>query len=87
MSFGPDNIDRAGFAEEAVQAFLRACRGDREDAIGDLICNLMHLADADGDDPLVLVKRAIIHHYAETHHERLCQVEIRVTPEKIRRRG
>lgn len=75
-----DNTERAATAEAAVNAFRKACRGDREDAVQDLICNLMHLAEADGDDPLVIVKNAISHHFAETHHERAATVEITVTP-------
>ncbi len=39
---GPTNADRAAWAEIAVQAFQEVCETDDCDAIGDLICNLLH---------------------------------------------
>lgn len=75
-----DNTERAAVAETAVEAFMKACRTDREDAVGDLICNLMHLADADGNDPIEVVKNAIYHYFAECNHERACTVMLTVAP-------
>ena len=47
----PDNMndDRADWAEAALQAFIRACRTDREDALPDLLCDLIHLCDRQPD--------------------------------------
>jgi hypothetical protein len=54
------NADRAAFAQEAVDAFQIACSTDDEDAIGDLICNLLHLARRKyGADPKALAMRAV----------------------------
>ena len=39
-----NNSDRADFAAKAVAAFIKACPTDYDDAIGDLICDLLHLA-------------------------------------------
>jgi hypothetical protein len=75
-----DNTERAAVAETAVEAFMNECRTDREDAVGDLICNLMHLAEAVGDDPIRVIKNAISNHFAETHHERDCTVILTVAP-------
>lgn len=56
-----DNQDRAAFASQAVSAFRRVCITDYEDAIGDLICDLLHLARRDypGCDPRALAEKAI----------------------------
>lgn len=44
----PDNRTRATWAAIALDAYLAVVGGDREDAIGDLIGDLGHLADRDG---------------------------------------
>lgn len=44
VTSGTDNDDRAGWARVALEAFITACPTDREDAIGDLITDLLHLA-------------------------------------------
>ncbi len=75
-----DNSERACNAETAVDAFRSVCGTDREDAVQDLICNLMHLAAADGDDPLKVMKNAIHNYFAECNHERQCSVVLTVTP-------
>ena len=41
------NLERADSARAAVKAFRARCRTDYEDAIGDLITNLLHLARQD----------------------------------------
>ncbi|WP_429236569.1 hypothetical protein [Aeromonas salmonicida] len=57
----PTNKDRAAWAETALEAFAGQVRhdgkqlrdlppGDREDMIGDLICDLLHYADQQGFD-------------------------------------
>lgn len=45
--YDPDrmNADRAGWASIAVKIFIEETGTDNEDAIADLICNLMHLCD------------------------------------------
>lgn len=63
---GPDNTDRAMWAREAVDAYAAATRNDPaeqrvEDAealtevLGDLLCDLRHLANMDGVDFEALV--------------------------------
>lgn len=47
----PTNQDRAGWAKVAVRAFRSVCRTDESDAIGDLMCDLLHLARERGLDP------------------------------------
>lgn len=44
---GPTNVDRAAWAQEAVDAFLAVCSTDDCDVIGDMICDLLHLAHSD----------------------------------------
>lgn len=39
------NAMRAAWARVALRAFMDVCRTDDEDALGDLLCDLMHLAD------------------------------------------
>ena len=61
------NHQRAASAAEAVRAYARDV-GVNEDAathISDLICDLAHLADHHGLDPIDLIKRGLAHHAAE----------------------
>ena len=62
------NDDRASWAEIALHAFQAATGTDREDAVSDLICDLMHLCDRDGElgDFDAQVERARGHYEAET---------------------
>lgn len=50
----PSNDDRADWAQTALDAFRRKTgqtgRGEMEEALGDLLCNLMHLCERDGID-------------------------------------
>lgn len=39
------NDDRAAWAEGAIQKFIELTGTDREDALADLLCDLMHWAD------------------------------------------
>lgn len=59
------NDDRAARAQEAVDTFKRATGTDDEDAISDLLCNLMHLCDVRGDDFGTLLNRGAGHYQAE----------------------
>lgn len=45
-----NNSDRAAWARNAIVAFMATVGGDREDALPDLLTDLMHMADVDGDD-------------------------------------
>ena len=45
-----DNYDRAFWADKAISAFRRACRGDMDMALGDLLCDLRHWADLHGEN-------------------------------------
>lgn len=61
----PSNADRAAWAQAAVDGFRAVCRGDREDDIKDLICNLLHLARRRGHDPQGCLNGAMMHFDAE----------------------
>lgn len=54
----PTNADRAQWAKRTAEYFrTRVCKTDQCDAVGDLICDLLHLCDADptyGDARAVL---------------------------------
>lgn len=43
------NGSRAKFADYAIAHFIDFTEVDREDALGDLLCNLMHLCDRDAE--------------------------------------
>lgn len=47
---GGDNNARAYWAEAALRSFMAATGCDAEDALGDLIGNLLHLCDRHSDD-------------------------------------
>ncbi|MEQ1694753.1 MAG: hypothetical protein ABL901_02835 [Hyphomicrobiaceae bacterium] len=62
------NKDRAEFALRAVQAFREVCKGtpnDVHEAIGDLLCNLAHLCDAEGISPHSIFEGALWTHADE----------------------
>jgi hypothetical protein len=63
------NKQRAAYAETAIKAFLEVCKTDREDAITDLVTDLMHLARRDGADPYTIVRTAQMHFEAEENGE------------------
>lgn len=63
------NEMRAAFAQKAVDAFRAICKTDECDAVGDLICNLMHLAKANGDSPFGTVEAAAFHYAAEEYSD------------------
>lgn len=62
----PTNSSRADYAESAVGAFRIDCKGDKEDAIADLICNLLHLAKRQGMEPLAELRRGLNHYVCES---------------------
>ena len=52
------NDDRALWAEAAIEAFEAETRTDREDALPDLLCELMHWCDRNGQDFDAMLSRA-----------------------------
>lgn len=60
------NDDRAASAEAAITAFVRSMYTDREDALADLLCDLMHWADREPVDFDAELARARFHYNAET---------------------
>ena len=65
----PDNRQRAYWGEMAVQAFRAACEGDRDTALGDLLANLRHWADANGQDFEYAIANSEMHYLAEVAGE------------------
>ncbi len=58
---------RAGRARAALHAFAAVCATDWEDALSDLLCDLMHLSDRDpAFDFSESLARAEAHYEAET---------------------
>lgn len=71
MSLPPDpdsmNDQRAASAEKALFAFIMETGCDPGDeAIGDLLCNLMHLCDRLGVSFDTNLARAFDHYFSET---------------------
>jgi hypothetical protein len=65
------NDDRAEWADRAIESFRVATGTDREEALSDLLCDLMHLCDRDshlGNFDTQL-ERARMHYDAETGGE------------------
>jgi len=60
------NNSRAAWAGQAVSAFIAATGTDREDAVGDLLADLMHWCDRSGQDFTHELARATDHYGAET---------------------
>jgi hypothetical protein len=60
------NNDRATWAETALLAFRQATGVDCEDALADLLCDLMHLADRKSWHFGAEMDRAKVHYEAET---------------------
>lgn len=63
------NDDRARWAGVALTAFRRETGADREDAVGDLLGDLMHWCDRAGFDFAIALDRARMHYEAETQPE------------------
>jgi hypothetical protein len=64
----PENMNdqRAAWAAAALQAFRYITGTDEEDALGDLLCDLMHWCDRSGHDFNAALSRAGAHYEAET---------------------
>lgn len=60
------NDSRAEWAEEALQTFMTRTGTDREDALGDLLSDLMHWADRNGTDFKAALRTADAHYHEET---------------------
>lgn len=60
------NKDRAQWARVALQAFVDHTGVDYEDALGDLLCDLMHMSDRGPFDFEEALDRARGHYAAET---------------------
>lgn len=83
---GPDNEDRAGWAEAALDAVVartgdtRPCYRDPDslwEAGGVLVANLMHLADRAGLDPHLVLEAGAARHrreHALDHDARTCSI-------------
>jgi hypothetical protein len=69
----PDNMNdsRGGWAGAALSTFMKETGTDQEDAITDLLADLMHWADRNGCDFHAALERARLHYEAETAGERL----------------
>lgn len=70
QSLPPDpenmNDDRAAWAAEALSQFQRVTGTEDEDALGDLLCDLMHWSDRNDIDFEDALWRARGHYEAET---------------------
>ena len=59
------NLERARCAATALAAFRQETRCDHEDSLGDLLCDLMHWADAHDFDFEAALLRADSHYREE----------------------
>jgi hypothetical protein len=60
------NFDRASWADKAISAFREATGADRDEALSDLLADLMHWADRTGYRFNEALDRARSHYEAET---------------------
>ncbi len=60
------NNERAECAGEALRQFQLVTGADEEDALGDLLCNLLHWCDRNHFDFEAALARARMHYDAET---------------------
>jgi hypothetical protein len=60
------NADRASWAGNALTTFMRETGADEEDALGDLLTDLMHWCDRNNYDFDLALDRARGHYEAET---------------------
>jgi hypothetical protein len=63
------NDDRAEWAAAALRQFQRTTGTDYEDALGDLLCDLMHWSDRHNFDFELALDRARGHYQAETESD------------------
>ena len=68
------NFERARWAATALAAFRQKTRCDHEDSLGDLLCDLMHWADAHNFDFEAALFRAESH-YREERAEAAAELE------------
>lgn len=66
----PNNEDRAFWAQEALHFFQQVTGADDGDALADLLCDLMHLADRTPVAFADALRRATLHYEAEVEEER-----------------
>lgn len=59
------NANRAEWAAAALYEFRRLTGADYEDALGDLLCDLMHWSDSNNFDFEAALFRAQMHYQAE----------------------
>lgn len=60
------NDNRAKWAADALTTFRKATKTDPEDQLADLLCDLMHWADRNGNDFSTELERARAHYAEET---------------------
>ncbi len=60
------NDKRSAWAERALRIFMKATGADQEDALGDLLADLMHWSDRNNFDFETALFRAQGHYEAET---------------------
>jgi len=65
----PTNKDRAEWAYDSLGTFMERTGCDIEDALADLLCDLMHYADQHGYDFNVELLRADGHYLEEKSEE------------------
>jgi len=63
------NLDRAKWAHKAIRAFREQTGCEHADSLGDLLCDLMHWADAGNFDFDFALDRARQHYEAECDEE------------------
>lgn len=63
------NDDRAEWADTALNAFMRVTRTDHEDAVSDLLADLMHYCDRQGWNFEDELRRGSEHYHEETTDE------------------
>ena len=69
MSIDPTNDDRADWAEKALKAFQAETGAEDEEAIADLVCDLLHLAARRGEDVQTVIFRAQSNYEAEVEEK------------------
>ncbi len=60
------NANRAAWAGLAIDAFQNITCSDDNDALADLLCDLMHWCDRKGESFRLELQRAAMHYEAET---------------------
>jgi hypothetical protein len=63
------NLDRANWADKAIMAFREETYCDHDESLGDLLCDLMHWADATNFDFDAALDRARGNYEAELAEE------------------